>query len=285
MPAGYAASAPVLAGALVTLSGVSPAAAAAGDRVAVLAAPRGLALRGAALGGAWCALPDANGTTPAAAPVPVPFGVDVLSTCAVPLLLGAPAGGSLAALCTPTGQAALAAAVGLAPVAPGLPTTHVGIVGNADAGKAWQWQAVALPPPPAAPTFDAAAALCRGLVTGAVLDVLVGRVGEARNPQRKVLAARLTYTTGAVGGAVGAGGGALALRTAVTWTEVNPPAADWLPAAPAVVPPLPADLFYPFMSGSQDELAFVASGAGRARAAAGVAALALASAAALAAGR
>jgi len=129
--------------------------------------------------------------------------------------------------------------------------------------------------------------VCAGLVTGAAVSVVTARVGEASNPQRKVLAASVAYTTGIVGGGSGSGSGVLGLRTSVTWTEVNNPgsAAGFVPAAPPLIPPLPADLFYPFVSttSSQDALNTVSGAAAGGGGGGGTAAALLAVAAAAAA--
>ena len=115
---GYGALTPVLAGAVATLSGAALSAAGAGDKAVVLPSSSGLQLIGpssagdGACTGPWKALltvPPPTLANGSATLVPVLFGQDALFSCTISL----PDVASLASLCTPSGQAAIAQSIGL----------------------------------------------------------------------------------------------------------------------------------------------------------------------------
>lgn len=227
----------------------------------------GLYVRGPAEDGTCTALPTVTASlsgkivTDPAAPLPVTFREDMVAGCALQLTAA-----QLAAHCTANPPAALAY-MGVGSVDPsgtGLGSafgsrtafTHVGSLGNSDPLKLWEW--VRLEAPASAPTpgtWDATTGTCTGLVTGVDVEFLTARVGEAHNPQYKIVAARWSYATdtwryGREDVRVAGGGAAqaFALRTTVTWVEMTQTAQDWIAPAPPVVPPLPSDLFYPFVT-------------------------------------
>jgi tectonic-1/3 len=260
----------------------------------------GLTLRGPAPDGTCVAYDAAAAAgTDAALPVPVRFGEDMAFACAMSLT---PA--QLQALCGAS-PAALLSRIGLGTVAPPganrTAFTHIGVLGNADPFKAWQWLALQVSTPTAAATFDAVASRCDGLVTEVDVEFLTARVGEVHNPQPKIIAARVKYATGAWaytredvrGGVLPVPPQAFRLLTTVTWTEyAAQTTSDYIPPAPPVIPPLPSDLFYPFVrsTGAADSALTVSAapaaaalhtGAAAGAALAGMAMLA----AALAAGR
>jgi hypothetical protein len=281
---GYVLGRPLLGGVLVSASGVpqGSAAPASGDKLVIArSAPAnsllsrfedlaagygfelaGLSLRGPAADGSCVAAPTfapGAGFLDAARAVPVNFGEDVAASCALQLT---PA--QLQALCAGAGGAAspTAAYVGLGSVhlaAAGgaAPATHVGVLGNADPYKPWQWLALAAGAAPQAPSWDATGVFprCANIVSGVDVELLVAPIGAASNPQYKVVSARVSYPTATWtfgredGGGVAAG---LAqqqqflLTSTVTFTLwADPAVVAWKPAPP-IIPPMPADLWYPF---------------------------------------
>jgi hypothetical protein len=270
---GYLLGAPVLGGKAVAASGAADVKTVApsdkravvrgapfGSRVAPLAAlgrgegaaVAGLSVRGAGPGGVC--VPYSAGTpdgADAAWPVPVTFGEDVALSCSLSLLQS-----DFTALCGPGGTAYLGlwqVNVSGVPAAP----THVGQLGNADPNKFWQW--VAIGSAGAAPigtymSSDGQTA-CKGVATSFNLEFLWAYVGEAGNPQAKVLAARTRWGADTLAFSredtrVTLGPAArqtFTFTTTVTWTQYPGQAPEQLvAAAPVVVQPLPSDLWYPF---------------------------------------
>ena len=302
---GYVLGSPLLGGVLVSsaglpLNGAAPSA--GGQYVVARSAPAGsllarfeglgagfgfalagLTLRGAAADGSCVAAPGSGGRD-AAASVPVRFGEDLATSCALQLTAA-----QLQALCSGAGpQAATAAFVGLGSVqlaAGAAPATHVGILGNADPYKAWQWlpfAAGAGAAPVASWDTTGVFPRCSSIVTGVDIELLVAPVGSANNPQNKVVAARVSYPTSAWTFSREDGGAQRFLLTStVTYTYFDKPAStSWLPAPP-IIPAMPDDLWYPFSSnagGASQIYVPSASGAGAAAlaTAAGLAALAAA---------
>ena len=226
----------------------------------------GLTLRGPAADGSCVAVAPgaaAPGFRDAALSVPINFGEDVASSCTLQLT---PA--QLASLCTGAGGAAspTAAFVGLGSVqlagaVGAAAATHVGVLGNADPYKPWQWLALAVGAAPQAPSWDTTGVFprCSNIVSGVDVELLVAPVGAANNPQFKVVAARVTYPTATWtfgredGGGVAAGAAqaqSFLLTSTVTFTkyEGSPAAIAWKPAPP-IIPPMPADLWYPSVQG------------------------------------
>lgn len=313
---GYLTGAPVLAGALISQSGQNPlgsAPLATTDRLAVgqgvppghlsifaaqLQAGRpggfalaGLKVRGPSPTGACVPFdPAAPVGTDAAMPIPVLFGQDLSLTCAVQYDRA-----QLAALCG-TGAAAastMQAFLGLYPVnasatSSSAAVTHVGTLGNSDPWKAWQWTRIGSTAATPTAAWDGTRGVCSGLLAGMDVEFLYTRVGEASNPQRKILAVRVSYPTDSwafaredVRTTTDAGGNTgkqtFFVKTTVTWSEWKPiRAVDYIPPAPPLIPPMPNDLWYPFETASgAEEGAFVVSG-GPAGASVGVVAVAAA---------
>lgn len=233
----------------------------------------GLTVRGPAADGSCVAYSaGAAAGTDAALPVPVTFGDDMAFACTLtltPAQLQTLCGGSPAALLPYFG-------LGTSGV-PGSTNvtafTHVGIYGNADPFKTWQWQVLDVSTPTATATYDAVAARCDGLTTEVDIEFLTAKVGEKHNPQHRILAARVRYPTGSwaftredVRSTAPAVAQPFRLLTTVTWTEYNPQTtADYVPPAPPVIPPLPSDLFYPFVrsTGAADSALTVSGAATR----------------------
>jgi hypothetical protein len=233
----------------------------------------GLSVRGPATDGTCAAYSAAAAAgTDAAAPVAITYGDDLAFACSLSLT---PA--QLQTLCAGSPAAVLPYfGLGRSGV-PGSTNvtafTHVGILGNADPFKTWQWLALDVNAPTAAATFDAVAQRCDNLVTEVDIEFLTAKVGEVHNPQSKIIAARVRYVTGSWGftredvrNTAPAVAQPFRLLTTVTWTAFNPQtAADYVPPAPPVIPPLPSDLFYPFVTatGAADSALTVSSGDAR----------------------
>lgn len=283
---GYVRGAPLLAGLLVTQSGQPPGAELAstdklaidrspprGARIAPLArlnegtgfAVAGLTLRGPGPGGACVALDPLTppGADPAQ-PVPVAYGEDLALACT--LQLDEPA---LSRLCY-AGQSGLVAtyafmglwplnASGAALATPPV-ASHVGAFGNADPAKAWEWVPIEFPPSPLpAPSWDEATGVCRGIPAAVSINFLTARVGEAGNPQVRVVAAVVAYEpdTWVFQREDARNPDApddfgvfppqtFTLTTSVTWTMWDAPTTDYVAPVPPVLPATPADLWYPF---------------------------------------
>lgn len=212
---GYTRGAPVQAGQLVT----------DGTRTAISAATTGLALRGPGEGGA-CARVAGN-----TVPVAVRFDEDVSIGCSVRMSVA-----ELRALCT---------AGGVAPWL-GLNATHLGLFGNADPLRTTHWLAIDATEAVASPTFDESALACRSAIVASHLRVLVAPVGEVQNPQLKIIAASLVYSSGDLVAQSPGGVTSFHFQNAATFTTVSSSSLDrFIPPPPSVVE-LPHDLFYPF---------------------------------------
>jgi tectonic-1/3 len=299
---GYVKGLPVLAGVLVTQAGapLGGAAPAAGDLLVVArSAPAhsllasfanlaagygfelaGLSLRGPAADGS-CALAPAPGSAAGlrddASAVPVGFGEDLAVSCALDLtpqqLQALCAGGGGAA--SPTSAFVGLGSVLLAGAAGGAaPVTHVGVLGNADPYKPWQWLALAAGAAQQAPSWDTTGVFpqCANMPSGVDVELLVAAVGSAGNPQYKVVSARVSYPTSTWTFGREAGGAARTQRflmtSTVTFTTYSgDPTVVWKPAPP-IIPPMPADLWYPFMSGQTPSQLYVPANGGAGAAAA-----------------
>lgn len=246
-------------------------AAAAANVTGVGTGRMGLHLRGAAADGSCAALPTIPaGTGGAIAILPA----DPAQAVAVTYTDNAVAGCTLqltaaqfAALCSgspsslipytglgsvdPTGTGLLAA------FGSRLLPTHIGTIGGADPLKSWHWLPLSAPAtaPPAA-AYDATTGTCTGVVTGIDVALLTAPTGQVGHPQERIVAARWSYATDTWKWGRETGGGAagstasqpFTLRSTVTWVSMAASIQDFTPPAPPVVPPLPADLFYPFVS-------------------------------------
>ena len=230
----------------------------------------GLAIRGPASDGSCAAQSSpaalAAGAVDPSQPVFVRFGEDSSVGCALSLTPAA-----LAAFCaSPAAVASAAASTGLARVLltsvtpPILVTpTHIGQLGSSDPAKAWQWLSIsAAEPSTDSAAWDPVALSCANVPATASLELLWAQTGQAQNPQPRILAARLVWTTTTWTASRGDGGAQqYALQTTVTWTQMNSKSTDFIPPAPPIIPPMPADLFYPFSSGSSGSSGSVVSGA------------------------
>ena len=76
-----------------------------------------------------------------------------------------------------------------------LNATHVGVYGSADPRQPLDWVPLIVDPLPDASSvaWDAASRTCTGLPAVARLRFLAAQVGERDNPQRRLVASRLTY--------------------------------------------------------------------------------------------
>ena len=292
---GYTPGAPVLSGAMVTQEGAPYTSAVGTDKLAVVrgapansrlaafgglrpinaalagAAPHnavvGLSLRGPGVGGACAAPPTAPGTTTTAAAaatagldeagvVGVTFGEDVSISCT--LALDEP---SLAAMCAASaarappyyGFWAVNNTLG-APAAP----THVGTLGNAHPWKSWQWTPITPPLayPPQPLTYDAGNKVCLNMPATLAVEFLTAAVGEASNPQNKILGVRYRYIPDSwaftredvrTAGGSSAYTQTYALTTTVTWTRLGTGMPEvYVAPPPSLIPTLPSDLWFPF---------------------------------------
>ena len=238
----------------------------------------GLALRGPAPDGSCSALPAAaaagSGAFDASQPVYVRFGEDAVVGCGLAL-----SAAQLQAGCSsPAAVSAWASAAGLAPLlllnasggAPGLVApTHVGQLGSSDPAKAWQWLAItAAAPGTTSTTWDPSTLTCSNVPAAAALEILWAQTGEAGNPQPRILAARLAWSTAAWASSSSSSSSSssqrYSLTTTVTWTQMARIVADYVPPAPPVIPAVPSDLFYPFSTGSTSSGLVVSGAAGQA---------------------
>ena len=222
---GYLLGAPLLAGVLVTQSGVPPSegkllsteklallrSPPLGSRIAPLAlldagsgfSTAGLTLRGPGPGGAC--VPISAAYVPGvdtATPIGVTFGEDLVIACT--LALDEPSLSSLCYESSVSGGASSYPFFGLWGLNATLAgdgsavtstATHVGAFGNADPWKAWEWVPLTLPTSalPSA-TWDGASGVCRGIPAALNLEFLYIDVGEAANPQARIAAAVLSYS-------------------------------------------------------------------------------------------
>jgi len=273
---GYLLGAPVLAGKAVAASGATfsdVSALASTDKVAISrsapfrsrmeplaalgmgegAAVAGLAVRGAGAGGACAAYSAATAAgADAAWPVPVTFGEDMALSCSLSV-----SASEFVALCAAGATGYLGLWAVNATGGGGAEPSHVGQLGNADPAKYWQWVAIGGAGAAPAGTVDANFASCKGLTTSLNVEFLWAYVGEAGNPQAKVVAVRKrwgtdTWVFSREDSRVLTLGADMekqtfTLTTTVTWTQYPGQAPQQLvAAAPTVVPPLPSDLWYPF---------------------------------------
>jgi hypothetical protein len=291
---GYRHGAPVLAGVMITQSGGLPASAAADDRRAVArsvasaalsifalhanstgmgSSLMGMSMRGPAADGSCLSAQSASSASAsrydAAYSLPVTYGEDASLGCALRLTLTELADICLSLAASP-GETLSYMGLGsvLAPAPSGgssggvssrLPT-HVGMYGNADPLRPWEWVSMSLPAAlPGAPIWNPRTSTCSGLLAGVDVEFLTIGTGEARNPQSKIVGARVRYVTDTwrftreSARAVGDLDGdsvtqPFLLRTTVSWKALPQVTMDYVPPVPPVIPPLPADLFYPFIS-------------------------------------
>ena len=280
---GYAWGAPLLGGAMITQSGVPYTAVTSSDKLAVSRGPpyasrtafhgatviagqggdagAALSIRGPNWGGACNASSPSLLSIPGAdqaQPVPLSFGEDLAVSCTV-------------ALSEPELAAACAAATGTQPPYMGLwpvylppgystsyaPPTHVGTLGASNPWQSWQWTPISTPTsyPPSTVSYDASNAVCTNMPATLSIELLYSFVGEAANPQGKVLAVRYRYMPDTwsmrredVRVATPQGKQTFTFNTVVTWTQdpTTLRASTLYAAAPQIVPSLPSDLWYPF---------------------------------------
>ena len=84
------------------------------------------------------------------------------------------------------------------------------------------------------------------MLVGFEVRLLAAPVGEAANPQRKIIAAATRYITGDLTAASAAGATAFALTSSVSFASLGASGLDrFIPPPPSVIA-LPHDLFYPF---------------------------------------
>eukprot|EP01116_Phalansterium_solitarium_P018512 TRINITY_DN4922_c0_g1_i2.p1 TRINITY_DN4922_c0_g1~~TRINITY_DN4922_c0_g1_i2.p1 ORF type:complete len:718 (-),score=118.81 TRINITY_DN4922_c0_g1_i2:23-2176(-) len=176
----------------------------------------------------------------------VTFGDDSVAGCTLQLLrsqLGA------------TGCVAVRAAVN-AVVGAG-PWTHVGIFGDADYQHLADWVPIDKSPLDSSGTAIDTATTCRSVVREVHYSFIYASVGSASNPQAKLIGATIRYVTGDVNlrcaGGVGCATGAnstqsLELRAVVSFVPYPGQTVDPVVATPPpLIPPLPRDIFYPFL--------------------------------------
>lgn len=286
---GYIQGSPVLAGVLVAQPGGDPSAPASTDKLAIQrSAPEGLDsqfadldngvgfslanlhLRGPAVDGscvAYSALAAAGADR--ALPLAVLFGEDMTASCALKLDVT-----QLQALCV--ASSTVQSYIGLGVINASLLSggeyaapTHVGMLGNSDPWKVWQWSAVQKGSAPGAASWDSVHQTCTGITTGIDVEFLVAAIGAASNPQYKIVASRTRYATDNwaysredVRTSSPALPQTFMLRSTVTFTEYTVDDTTVFAAAPPVIPKIPSDLWYPFQTADDTAaLPFISSSA------------------------
>ena len=148
----------------------------------------------------------------------------------------------------------------------------IGRWGDASAAAAADW--LPIPPPLPASSAVLTTTLCQSMVVGLDINIIYTASGLKSNPQFTVLAATAAYLTQDIIrplDATPASAVQLSLSSAVTFTYKPPATSETIFASPPrVLPPLPSDIFYPFIMDSAAPAAAAAAGAMAAAAAAAV---------------
>lgn len=228
----------------------------------------GLTLRGPSTGGSCAAFPSL-GAADAATLLPITFGEDMSVTCELSLTRS-----QLQTLCSALGgaQSSTATYVGLGSVSTDTSntatvSTHIGNYGNADPWKTWQWHAINTPTSGGStgPSWDNVNGRCTNLVSGVDVEFLVAPIGSALNPQFKIMASRLSYTTSTWSYTrTDSQKQTYLLTSTVTFTYYSRAdvSTEYKPA-PQIAPSMPSDIWYPFGSSTSEGTSqiFVSSGA------------------------
>lgn len=280
---GYRWNAPLLGGVLIAESGINPLTntPSATDRVAIArSAPpgllslfsrvdttggshlNGLSVRGPSPNGYCVMNPTGNGKD-SALPIGVNFGEDLSISCSMNLNVN-----ELANLCaTPANVPKYFGLGSMNTSYSGTLNTisHIGIYGNSDPWKVWQWLKLDAPTPSTSAVWDATKQTCTGIVTGIDIEFLYAAVGSAENPQYKIISSRIMYPTETwtfsredIRTHTPVAKQTFLFRTTVTYTEYKA-AADPLLIAPAppVIPKIPSDLWYPFDTADASATAYL----------------------------
>ena len=241
----------------------------------------GLTIRGPKSGGSCAAFP-LTGTADSATLLPVTFGEDMAVSCELKLTRS-----QLQSLCSSLGgaQSSTATYVGLGSVSTdststATVSTHIGSFGNADPWKTWQWHAINVPTSGGStgPSWDSVNGRCSNLVSGIDIEFLVAPIGSALNPQFKIMASRLSYSTSTWSYTrPDSQKQTFLLTSTVTFTYYSKGDLSTVyKPAPQIAPSMPSDIWYPFGSSTSEGKSqiFVSSGASSA-VPAGIAAIAV----------
>ena len=227
----------------------------------------GLTIRGPKAGGSCAAFPQA-GTADSASLLPVTFGEDMAVSCELKLTRS-----QLQSLCSSLGgaQSSTATYIGLGSVSTDSSSTatistHIGNFGNADPWKTWQWHAINLPTSggSSGPAWDSVNGRCTNLVSGVDIEFLVAPIGSAQNPQFKIMASRLSYSTSTWSYTrPDSQKQTFLLTSTVTFTYYSKGDLTTVyKPAPQIAPSMPSDIWYPFGSSTTEGKSqiFVSSG-------------------------
>lgn len=170
--------------------------------------------------------------------VPVHFNVDAAAGCR--LLLNQ---SYFDTICATSGAQALL----------NLPANlAVGRWGDASAASAADWLLVSVPA--AAPAAVLTAQACQSMLTGLEVNIIYTASGLKSNPQFTILAATVQHVTQDVvrpHDAAASSAVSVSISTTVTFTYKPPSTSETIYASPPrVLPPLPVDIFYPFIMDS-----------------------------------
>ena len=129
---------------------------------------------------------------------------------------------------------------------------YVGLYGNSDPNKVWEWTKVAeVAPTDTKPSPVIGALACQDVVDQLQLEIMWTNTGEVLNPQPMILAARATYGQSDWAWR-GASSPADATQTftfsqTVTFIEYDKKGQRmYKPDRPPLLPAIPSDVFYPF---------------------------------------
>jgi len=128
----------------------------------------------------------------------------------------------------------------------------IGRWGDASTASVADWLTVAAPLAASSAVLTASA--CQSMVTGLDINIVYTASGLKSNPQFTILAAAATYVSQDVVrplDAAAASSISISLFSTVSFTYKAPAASESLYASPPrVLPPLPVDIFYPFIMDS-----------------------------------
>lgn len=92
---------------------------------------------------------------------------------------------------------------------------------------------------------------CRMAVDSIHLQVLTARIGNVKNPQQKIVGARITYGVANWLAPMETTEAYYTISSTVSFLQVaDGGTVDVMPPIPSILPTLPDDLFYPFATGS-----------------------------------
>jgi hypothetical protein len=127
------------------------------------------------------------------------------------------------------------------------PNTVLGIYGNADLYNFGEWIQVKQEYPQAAVVWNETTSSCVGVINEVRIEVVTTLTGAVRNPQAKILYARMRYlsTTWAAGDSAATQNYPLVLSVQFKQLKYEE-TEEYIPPMPSVFPSLSDDIFYPF---------------------------------------